>query len=198
MIHQSMKYRSIRPIPALMISFAFVCVGMVLGRACGDEVSLKLPNTTTTSNQTASWGIEFDCSEMVGAMQFDLIYPASALDNVSIESDSLLKTANGGMESNLIEPGRLRIALACTKPLQGKGPLLKLNGTPASATTEISLTISDAVAWESQTLRELRVESNAGLLKIESQRFELDIVPWWAWAAGVGVLLLVILIFKRK
>ncbi len=179
---------------------ALVFVGLMTFSisAWGDGVQLILPNANTSTDERTGWAIELDSSEQLGALQLDLLFDSETLDPVSIEADLLLRKAQGGLEFKLIEPGRIRIALACPKPLQGKGPLFRLRGTPTTGTANVALTVAAAQAWESQTLRELRVESTAGVITVVPKTTGATPVPLWVWAIGGGIGLLAFRLLHRK
>jgi|GEM_PF-6423852 len=183
-----------RALFAVVLLFATFVANASLS-AQTDVVRLVAPTITGTAGSEMDLPFEIDSSEALGAIQVDVSFSTDQLGNVSVEAGALLTSAQGGLEFNLVAPGQIRIAMACFKPVKGKGPLFHLKGELASGAKENALKISQPLAWESQTLRELRVESTDGMLTPVQAGLDFSSMPLWVWiAAGVGSLVILLLI----
>lgn len=167
--------------------------------AQGNSVSLKVPAASGSLSSIIDAPFEITSTASLGAIQFDILFDSQNLDAVQIEAGEMLTAAQGGLEFNQIEPGRIRVAMACSKPVKGTGPLFRMLATPKSV-GDVAVGIVDAQAWESQTLRELRVETTSGSFTIIKPGFDVSAVPIWAWLSGGVVFLIVVvaLVFRRR
>lgn len=174
--------------------------------ASADVVVLKGPQLQSAAGATFEAPFVVAAAPALGALQLDLLYDATRIDGVTVEPASLLTAAQGGLEFNSATPGRVRIALACSKPIDGDGPLFRLCGTLKNGVdaTPVKLKIDAAQAWQAKTLRELRIEPTDGMITPDSAGFNFSKVSpvfWIAAAMGVVVLVLLIVIvrlLKRK
>jgi hypothetical protein len=167
--------------------------------ASGNVVALTAGDVVVAANGSVEVILQFNSRDAVGAMQFDLQFQSNALSGVTIEPDDLLTRAQGGLEFIETEPGRFRVAWASSKPVKGTGALIRLRGAVSSGVARFEITPANAEAWESQTLRELRVEAAPMTVAIPESPSNLHSVPVWVWVAGACVALIVMrLLTSRK
>jgi hypothetical protein len=100
--------------------------------------------------------IEISSDEKIGAVQFELIFPVAG-DFQHIEPASLLSSAL--MESNIIEPGRLRVAVVSSEALLGSGEFATLRfGSLPVSNPEMQLRLENVKAWHLESLAEVPVK----------------------------------------
>lgn len=161
-------------------------------------VELRIPSATFSVGSEIEAEFEVGSKAPMGAIQFDILFDPQFLDAVQIEATESLSASQGGLEFNQLEPGRIRVAIACSKPVTGTGALFSLRAT-AKTIGKVELGFVDAQAWESQTLRELRVETKGGNFLIEKAKLDVSNIPMWAWLGGGSILLIAtaVFIFRR-
>lgn len=96
----------------------------------------------------------------VGAAQFDLVFNTEQLKQPELLAGALL--SNALLESNLVSPGRLRVAFVSSGPISGPGELVvlrDLNGNIAS-TRELGVRLENAKAWKSIDSSEVAIDLN--------------------------------------
>lgn len=100
--------------------------------------------------------VEISSTENVGALQFEIVFPPEGVAG-QIEPAALLPSAL--MESNLVEPGRLRVAVVSSEPILGSGTLAKLVfDSVTSLNPETDFRIENIKAWHLDSLAALPVE----------------------------------------
>jgi hypothetical protein len=106
--------------------------------------------------------IEISSKEKIGAVQFELVFPAVGVFQ-QIEPAALLPSAL--IESNILEPGRLRVAVVSSEPITGSGEFARLRfaSLPVSnPATELRL--ENIQAWHLESLAAVPVEAGKTML----------------------------------
>jgi hypothetical protein len=167
--------------------------------ASGNVVALTAGDVVVAANRSVEVILQFKSRDAVGAMQFDLQFPSNTLSGVTIEPAEMLSRAQGGLEFMEVEPGRFRVAWASSKPVKGTGALIRVRGAASPALDKFEITPANAEAWESQTLRQLRVEAEPVTVSIPKFPSSLHSVPVWVWVAGACAVLIVLrMLTSRK
>jgi len=94
----------------------------------------------------------------VGAAQFDLVFNPEQLKQPELLAGTLL--SNALLESNLVSPGRLRVAFVSSDPISRSGELVvlrDLNGE-ISPTRELRVLLENAKAWKSVDSSEVAID----------------------------------------
>ena len=94
----------------------------------------------------------------VGAAQFDLVFNPEQLKQPELLAGTLL--SNALLESNLVSPGRLRVAFVSSDPISGPGDLVvlrDLNGD-VSTSRELGVRLENAKAWKSIDSSEVAID----------------------------------------
>jgi len=97
-----------------------------------------------------SWTIELATTEPIGAIQFELVFPESA-SVTRAEPGPLLTSAL--LETHLVAPGRLRVAVISSEPILGRGTLSSLGfkSLPESL-TQTAFRLESIKAWQQESL----------------------------------------------
>jgi len=186
---------------ALLLSALLLLVTAT--RASADVVRLQGPHTRASAGATFEAPFTVAAATALGALQLDIRYDPALLEDIAVEPGAMLIAAQGGLEFRVVEPGRVRIALACSKPIDGDGPLFLLRGAIRgdAGTKAAALKIDAALAWQAKTLRELRVEPSDGTITPGSAVSDVaSAIPWVGILVGFGVavVLLPIVLKLRK
>jgi len=83
---------------------------------------LSIAPGTVEPGAVAKVPIQLNSSKGMGALQFELVFDPASSRFSGIENGPLLSAAL--VESNVVEPGRARVALVSNEPVQGAGVLL--------------------------------------------------------------------------
>lgn len=97
-----------------------------------------------------SWTIELETTEPIGAIQFELVFPESARVTQSAAGQLLTSAL---LETHLVAPGRLRVAVISSEPIMGRGTLssLSFESLPESL-TETAFRLENIKAWQQESL----------------------------------------------
>ena len=97
-----------------------------------------------------SWTIELETTELIGAIQFELVFPESANVTQSVAGQLLTSAL---LETHLVAPGRLRVAVISSEPIVGRGTLSSLNfeSLPDSL-TDTAFRLENIKAWHQESL----------------------------------------------
>jgi hypothetical protein len=97
----------------------------------------------------------------VGAAQFDLVFNPEQLKQPELIAGNLL--SNALLESNLVSPGRLRVAFVSSEPITGPGELVFLwdANTATSPSRDFSIRLENAKAWKSVDSSEVAIDLNS-------------------------------------
>jgi len=131
----------------------------------------------------------------LGALQMELVYDPAVLEARKVEEGALLSGAM--VESNVPQPGRMRVALVSGEPVNGDGVLLMARFVACGAAgKECQVQAENARAWEHSTNLDMRVSVEPGKFTVAAAG--LSPVLLGAIAAIVAIVLVAIVAFARR
>jgi hypothetical protein len=140
----------------------FVLLLLADGPALAETVSLTISSADAAPDTKAAVPLRIENPQGLGALQFVAVYDPSALEAMGAEAGEVFA---GLVDSNVVAPGRLRVALVTNEGVSADGELVRLlfevRGTEASR-----VTIEDARAWEQASGLEMAVSAEGGTLTI--------------------------------
>ncbi len=133
--------------------------------ATADGVRLSLPEIMATSGKHVTVEVAVTGAAGVAAIDLALRFVPSVIRYSDIEAGSMVQGAL--IEANEIEPGRLLIALACSKPLAQKGVLFRIGlDTLGAQGSRTALTFEAANAYHLEQLINLPTSTSDGAVVI--------------------------------
>ncbi|MBX3417165.1 MAG: hypothetical protein KF851_06145 [Pirellulaceae bacterium] len=127
-----------------------------VSNSSGSDSSLEIWIEIEHLEKSPRLSIVISSTEKVGAVQFDLVFPANDVLQ-KIEPTELL--SSGLMESNLIQPGRIRLAVVSSEAILGTGALAKLTFDYLSVSNpESEIRLENVKGWHLESLEEIHIE----------------------------------------
>ncbi len=136
-----------------------LCLLAAWASAAAASVTVAVPHDATgTPGRDAVVPIAIRGAQGLGALQFELTY-----DPIVLEAGEVV--AGPGIpgvlqESNVVSPGRLRVAMAGNEPMAGDGELTAAFAVKAPGTS--ALGIENARAWEQANSLDMLVDVETG------------------------------------
>lgn len=165
---------------------AFLAASGLAGAA---SVTISLPRSEAAENSQIQVAISVREAQGLGPLQLDLRYDPAVLQFVNATEGK--GPAVGLFDSNLLEPGNVRLAMTGdpNQPIQGDGELFLVTFRVLGSVGQTSaLTAENVRAWEqTQEAFDMKVGVEPGALLVKSGG-----LPGWLIGAGI-VLLAVIL-----
>jgi len=162
------------------------------GPARAASVTVSLPKTEAAKDSQIQVAVSFRQAQGLGPLQLDLRYDPIVLQFVNASEGR--GAAIGLFDSNLLEPGNLRLAMTGdpNQPIQGDGELFLLTFKLVGAAGQESVLNAENVrAWEqSDEAFDMRVEVEPGAILVKSGAVSL-----WLIATSGGFLLVVAVLF---
>ena len=165
---------------------------LALSPAWGAGVTIAIPKVTGPAGEEVKVPILVRGAQGIGAMQLDVLYDPGVLSPTSVETRGMLA---GLVEHNVVKPGRLRIALATNKAVNGDGEILSATFKVLGG-SESALGLDHARAWALADSLDVAVTTEAGHFTVNSHK--TLIVIGIVALAGVLALSLVIARLRRK
>lgn len=144
------------------IFFAAACLGpgnsvqgIGLSAALGQDQACQLWIQLPADETATEVSLQINSTAKIGAIQFDIVFdPKQTFE--AIEPAGLLPSAL--LESNLVEPGRLRVAMVSSEPISGIGALAKLKFAAGSRlVSEQEFRLENLKAWDLDSLAAVAV-----------------------------------------
>jgi len=178
-------------LPRLLLSRRICLVFALLG-ACTEvqsaSLTVTLPNVKGAADTELKVPISVKAAQGLGPLQMDLLFDSRQLQFVKAAPGAGFGV--GLFDSNLLEPGRLRLVMTGdpNKPIQGDGELFAVVfKATGAAGAEGALNADKVRAWEqTPEALEMRVTTEAGSVTITSHAMPL----WLITAGGAGLVLL--------
>jgi hypothetical protein len=179
------------------MSFVLLCLLASASSASAATLDLKIPTLKSSPGQQVVVPILVKANQGIGSLELELVFDPKVLEFTSLDQGSLLPGAL--ISSNVIEPGRLVVALATGEPVRGEGDLLELRfqvRLDAKAGTS-ALSLEKVRAWEhGPNILEMLAKTQPGQIDVGSP-------SWPAWiygaiAAAVLVLIIAVVIVRRN
>jgi len=183
-----MKTSGIRLI--LIAATALLLAG---GRAQAASVTLVAGDVLAGSGSEVVVPVTAEGAQKMGALMMDLTYDPTILQAKEIEEfqDGDL-AAGASVEANVIEPGRWRVALARSEPIEGKGALLRFR-FQAIGTGRSSMAIEKAQAWDQSTPPlDMLVKLQPGSVVVAAAGRPL----WLYGAIGAGAVMILLIVAR--
>lgn len=147
--------------------------------AAAASVTIAVPHDATgVPGRDAEIPIAIRGAQGLGALQFELTYDPAVLEAGEVVAGPGIPGVL--LESNVVSPGRLRVALAGNEPMAGDGELTATFAVKAPGTSVLG--IENARAWEQTNSLDM-------LIDVESGQFHAAASP----AAGIPVALLAVM-----
>lgn len=174
----------------LLGSLLVVVLGLFASPTSAKPVTFTAANTAAPAGSEVRIPIQIQDSPGLGAIQCDLVYDPSVLSPINVELGS---QGSGLVAHNVVDRGRLRIALATSDAISSDGELLVVTGKVLGGSMT-PLALENGRAWGHGDAMDVPVNLLPGKLEV---RFVFQ--PWMIGAAiGGGVLLLLMLGMWRK
>ena len=154
-------------------------------------VTLRVASVEGAPNSTVDVPINIEGAKGIGAVQFDLLYDPAVVKAQSITRGPVAGD-NALLESNVIQPGRMRAVFATTDGMKGDGVFATARFTVIGNTGQSSaLTLESSRAWEPITHIEALVKTEPGKVTVAA-----DYTLWLLIAAIclVSLLLMAIIV----
>lgn len=162
------------------------------GSAQAAAVVLSAPALSGSADAELKVPIRVRGAAGIGAAQADLVYDPAVLEFRAVEPGPLL---TGLVDSNVVQPGRLRMAMATNQAVTGDGELFiatfKVLGGARSP-----LTLENGRAWALADGADVAVALEPGQLTVSTAG--LSAVVLWAGAGAVAIVLLLIVVARRR
>jgi hypothetical protein len=113
--------------------------------------------------------IRMSGADGLGPLQFDLCYDPELVSPASPAIQAGPASGGAMIESNVVEPGRLRVAMICGQPVSGEGDLLLVSFKavgPAGQSCDV--TLEKVRAWDFENNLAMRVETQPGRVTLGS------------------------------
>jgi hypothetical protein len=174
MIPQAMNTTLLKTrILLLTIAFFSSCG---FGRAA--SVTISLPRLDAGEDSPIQVAVSARQAEGLGPLQMDLVFDPKVLEFIEVSEGK--GQPIGLFDWNLVEPGRLRLAMTGDpgKPIQGDNELFLLTFRTAKAAGQESKLLPEAVtAWEqTPESHEMRVTAEAGSISITGKGSSLWLI----------------------
>lgn len=146
------------------------------------RLDLSVEPGSTEAGAVAKIPVRFNSPVGIGAAQFDLVFDPAVLKFKGVENGSQLPS--GLVESNQVQPGRVRVALVSNEEIKGTGVLLlaefEMTAGPEAST---SVNLESARGWDLANNLPVIVGAQAGewkrtLVTTATQR------PLWIYGLG--------------
>lgn len=126
-----------------------------MSAALGQDPSCQLWIQLPADETATEVSLQINSTAKIGAIQFDIVFdPKQTFE--AIEPAELLPSAL--LESNLVEPGRLRVATVSSEPISGVGTLAKMKfAAGSSLVSEQEFRIENLKAWDLDSLAAVAV-----------------------------------------
>lgn len=129
-------------------------------------LTLRLASVQGAPNSTIDVPINIEGAKGIGAVQFDLVYDPSILKAQSITRGPAAGD-NALLESNVIQPGRMRAVYAATDGIKSDGVFATARFVVTGNSGQSSaLTLESSRAWEPITHIEALVNTEAGKVTV--------------------------------
>lgn len=152
-------------------------------------VTLRVASVEGASNGVVDVPIQIEGAKGIGAVQFDLLYDPAVVKAQSITRGPVAGD-NALLESNVIQPGRMRAVFATTDGMKGDGIFATARFVVIGNTGQSSaLTLESGRAWEPITHVEALVKTEPGKVTVAA-----DYALWLLIAAICLVSLLLMFI----
>ena len=173
--------------------------------AQSSRAELSITPGTAAAGSVAKVSIRANAPVTLGALQFDLIYDPTVVRLKQVESGELIPA--GLVESNIVQPGRARVALVTNEEIKGDGVLLiaefEVLAGPARPT---SISPEEVRGWDQTNNLPVNIAGRAGELTRIAVAPEAASEPRdarssvWIYAAIGGAIVLSVLVYllRRK
>lgn len=172
---------------------------------------LSIAPGTVEPGAVAKVPIQLNSSKGMGALQFELVFDPASSRFSGIENGPLLSAAL--VESNVVEPGRARVALVSNEPIQGAGVLLVAEfEVLAGPDGPLSFGLEAVRGWDQADnlpmnitgttqdwTRTTPARTEAGKLDAAPEGAGAEVRPWlYGGAIGLALLFMVAYLLRRK
>ncbi len=169
----------------LLAAFAFVAT------IHASAMTLRVATLDAEEGGTVQVPLNINGATNLGALQFNVRYDPQVLQIDTVTRGALV--ANGLVDSNASESGKLRVGVVTTDAMNGDGVIANANfKVIGRAGTSSVLTIENARAWETPSHLEILVNVQGGRVSVIAAS-----PPWLIIGAvlGLALTLFLILIF---
>lgn len=152
-----MKKRLMNLRPTVVVGA--LCLLAVWASAAAASVTIAVPQDATgVPGHDAAVPIAIRGAQGLGALQFELTYDPAVLEAGEVVAGPGI--AGVLLESNVVSPGRLRVAMAGNEPMTGDGELTAAFAVKAPGTSALGL--ENARAWEQANSLDMLVDVESG------------------------------------
>ncbi len=171
-----------------------LCLLAAWPSAAAAAVTLAVPpDATGVPGRDAAVPIAIRGAQGLGALQFELTYDPAVLEAGEVVAGPGIPGVL--LESNVVSPGRLRVAMAGNEPMAGDGELTAAFAVKAAGTSALGL--ENARAWEQANSLDMLVDVEPGQFLAAASPAAGNRVVLLAVVGGV-ILLIIIAIFVRR
>ena len=179
----------------LWLAIVTMAISVFVGQTLAAQLGLSVGKAVARGGQVAKLPINAETKVAIGALQLDLMYDPEVLTFKAIDNGPLATSAL--VESNVIAPGVLRVALAGNGEIKGNGTLLNVEFQVNSGDARtVDLSLAKARSWDHADNLEMTVETHGGEFRRGGP--DLGISLWIFVAGGAVAFILLVLVFRRK
>lgn len=173
-----------------------LCLMAVWASAATASVTISVPQDATgVPGGDAEVPIAIRGAEGLGALRFELTYDPAVLEAGEVVAGQGI--AGVLLESNVVSPGRLRVAMAGNEPMAGDGELTAAFAVKTPGTSDLSL--ENARAWEQENGLDMLVDVESGqFVAAASPAAGIPVVVLLAVAGGVVLLVIIAVLLTRR
>lgn len=152
-----MNQRLMNMRPAVVVGA--MCLLATWASTSAASVTIAVPQDATGApGGDAEVPISIRGAQGLGALQFELTYDPAVLEAGEVVAGQDI--AGVLLESNVVSPGRLRVAMAGNEPMAGDGELTATFAVKAPGTSALAL--ENARAWEQENGLDMLVDVESG------------------------------------
>jgi hypothetical protein len=133
--------------------------------AQADSLSLQIAELQAAAGSEVAVPVVAEAASGLGALQTEVVFDPQHLEPLGVEAGSLL--ANALLDGNIVDRGRLRVALVSGEPVAGSGELLVLRFKVLGGVGKTaSIELAKARAWNHAHTVAMHVDVQPGQLTV--------------------------------
>jgi len=182
-------------------SLAFLVAALLIAASSipsyGGDMSLTVGSMEAVPDSTISLPLELSDARGLGSLQFDVNYDPTALSPTAARVEAGADHGGVMVESNVVSPGTLRVALISGEPINGGGQLLTLGFTVrADAPNTSRIALVELQAWDHGNSLHMLATGVDGTVTVTARQ-KISRMQLAAVAMGAFVILLTLIIVGK-
>lgn len=180
-----MKTQSVLRLLGLVLFIALLAIAQIAHAA---TVTLRPGSVEGAPNSVVQVPIQIEGAKGIGAIQFDVFYDASVVQAQPV-TRGIVAGNNALMDSNVVQPGMLRVVFATTEAISSDGIFATMRFTVTGKSGQRSaIKLENTQAWEAGTHAEALIKTEPGNVTVT------DELPLWLILGALCICLLLLLV----